>query len=41
MTNPLVGDYDVAAPLLEALLDVNRRYLPAFFPGQSVSADEL
>lgn len=34
MTNPLVGGYDVAAPLLEALLDANRAYLPRFFaPG--------
>jgi alpha-galactosidase/6-phospho-beta-glucosidase family protein len=30
MTNPLVGDYRVAAPLLEALLDANRAYLPLF-----------
>lgn len=34
MTNPLVGGFDVAAPLLEALLDANRAYLPRFFaPG--------
>ena len=32
MTNPLVRDYDVAAPLLDALLDANRPYLPRFFP---------
>jgi 6-phospho-beta-glucosidase len=31
MTNPLVGDYDVAAPLLDALLDANRDHLPRFF----------
>ena len=31
MTNPLVGDYDVAAPLLDALLDANREHLPRFF----------
>jgi 6-phospho-beta-glucosidase len=31
MTNPLVGDFDVAAPLLEALLEGNRAYLPRFF----------
>ncbi|HEV8563921.1 MAG TPA: 6-phospho-beta-glucosidase [Actinomycetota bacterium] len=30
MTNPLVGDYRVAAPLLDALLDANRAYLPQF-----------
>jgi 6-phospho-beta-glucosidase len=33
MANPLVGDYDVAAPLLDALLEANRPYLPRFFPG--------
>jgi 6-phospho-beta-glucosidase len=32
MTNPLVGGYDRAAPLLEALLEANRRHLPRFFP---------
>jgi 6-phospho-beta-glucosidase len=32
LTNPLVGDYRTAAPLLEALLDANRRHLPRFFP---------
>jgi 6-phospho-beta-glucosidase len=31
MTNPLVGDYDVARPLLDALLDANREHLPRFF----------
>ncbi len=31
MTNPLVGDYDVAEPLLDALLDANRDHLPRFF----------
>jgi 6-phospho-beta-glucosidase len=41
MTNPLVGDYEVAAPLLEALLEVNRGYLPAFFPDQRVAAGEF
>ncbi|MDP9269614.1 MAG: 6-phospho-beta-glucosidase [Chloroflexota bacterium] len=40
MTNPLVGDYDIAAPLLEALLDVNRGYLPAFFPSDSIPVDQ-
>jgi 6-phospho-beta-glucosidase len=34
MTNPLVGGYDRAAPLLEALLDANRHHLPRFFPGE-------
>jgi len=32
MTNPLVGDYDVAAPLLDALFEANRGHLPRFFP---------
>lgn len=32
MTNPLVGGYDRAAPLLKALLEANRRHLPRFFP---------
>jgi 6-phospho-beta-glucosidase len=31
MTNPLVGDYDVAKPMLEDLLEQNRDHLPAFF----------
>ena len=33
ITNPLVGDYDEAKPMLDDLLDQNRAYLPAFFPG--------
>ena len=32
MTNPLVGDYEVAAPLLDALLAANAERLPRFFP---------
>jgi 6-phospho-beta-glucosidase len=32
MTNPLVGDYDIAKPMLQDLLDQNRAHLPAFFP---------
>ena len=31
MANPLVGDWAVAEPLLEALLEANRTYLPRFF----------
>jgi 6-phospho-beta-glucosidase len=31
MANPLVGDYDVASPLLDALLEANRPLLPRFF----------
>ena len=32
MANPLVADWSVAAPLLDAVLDANRAFLPAFFP---------
>ena len=32
MANPLVGDYDVAGPLLDALLEANAQRLPRFFP---------
>jgi 6-phospho-beta-glucosidase len=32
LANPLVGDYRVAAPLLEALLEASRPYLPRFYP---------
>jgi 6-phospho-beta-glucosidase len=32
MANPLVRDYRVAAPLLEALLEADRQHLPRFFP---------
>jgi 6-phospho-beta-glucosidase len=31
LANPLVGDYRVAAPLLEALLKASRPFLPRFF----------
>lgn len=31
LANPLVGDYGVAAPLLDALLEANRSFLPRFF----------
>ena len=31
IANPLVADYDVAAPLLAALLKANRAHLPRFF----------
>ena len=31
LANPLVADYDIAAPLLDALLEANRAYLPRFF----------
>ena len=32
LANPLVPTYDVAAPLLDALLEANRDHLPRFFP---------
>jgi alpha-galactosidase/6-phospho-beta-glucosidase family protein len=32
MANPLVGDFDRAAPLLEELLEKNREHLPRFYP---------
>ena len=32
MANPLIPDWDTAKPLLDSLLEVNRRYLPRFFP---------
>jgi 6-phospho-beta-glucosidase len=32
MTNPLVGGYPVAEPLLGALLEANRQHLPRFWP---------
>jgi 6-phospho-beta-glucosidase len=31
LANPLVGEYRVAAPLLDALLEASRPYLPRFF----------
>ncbi len=32
MANPLVPDYSTAAPLLDAILEANRGFLPSFFP---------
>lgn len=32
LAHPLVRQWEIAEPLLEELLTVNRRYLPAFFP---------
>ncbi|HET6713809.1 MAG TPA: 6-phospho-beta-glucosidase [Actinomycetota bacterium] len=32
LANPLVGDYERARPLLDALLAANERHLPRFFP---------
>lgn len=37
LANPLVADYDVAAPLLAALLEANRAHLPRFFAGAPTS----
>lgn len=33
MAHPLVHDYEIAAPLLDELLEANRQFLPAFFNG--------
>ncbi len=33
LAHPLVRQWEIAAPLLDELLEVNRRFLPAFFPG--------
>src|SRR6266511_535402 len=33
LANPLVADYRVAVPLLDALLRASRGHLPSFFPG--------
>ena len=33
LANPLVRQWDLAAPLLDALVDANRRYLPRFADG--------
>jgi 6-phospho-beta-glucosidase len=33
IANPLVGDWTIAEPLLDALLEANRAHLPRFFPG--------
>jgi 6-phospho-beta-glucosidase len=32
MTNPLVGDYERASPMLEEILHQSREHLPRFFP---------
>ena len=32
LANPLVGQYKIARPLLDALLEANRQHLPRFFP---------
>ena len=32
MSNPLVGEWKIAVPMLDALLDANRVQLPRFFP---------
>ena len=35
LANPLVRQWDVAVPLLDALLEANRRHLPRFFPTEA------
>jgi 6-phospho-beta-glucosidase len=37
LANPLVRTYDIAAPLLDALLDAHREHLPRFAAGDSVA----
>jgi 6-phospho-beta-glucosidase len=37
MANPLVAEWAVAAPLLDAILDANRAFLPAFFPSTAAT----
>ena len=32
LANPLVGQYKIARPLLDSLLEANRQHLPRFFP---------
>jgi 6-phospho-beta-glucosidase len=32
LANPLVAEFETAAPLLDSLLEANRRHLPRFFP---------
>jgi 6-phospho-beta-glucosidase len=32
IAHPLVGDYDIACPMLDEMLEANRAYLPQFFP---------
>ena len=32
LANPLIAQYNVAQPLLDALLEANRKHLPRFFP---------
>jgi 6-phospho-beta-glucosidase len=33
LAHPLVGDYDIALPLMDELLEANRPYLPQFYAG--------
>ena len=35
IANPLVGGGEVAEPLLDALIEANRAYLPRFFAGSA------
>jgi 6-phospho-beta-glucosidase len=34
LAHPLIGDYDVAQPLLDEMLEANRAFLPQFFPAK-------
>ena len=38
LANPLVAHWSIAEPLLDALLEANRKHLPQFFPGDAASA---
>lgn len=33
LAHPLVGDYEIAAPMLDEMLEANRTFLPQFFTG--------
>jgi len=38
LANPLVAQWSIAAPLLEALLEANRAHLPRFFPAAEAAS---
>ena len=35
LANPLVRQWDLAVPVLDALLEAHRQYLPQFFPADA------
>jgi alpha-galactosidase/6-phospho-beta-glucosidase family protein len=37
LANPLVGSWELAEPLLDAVLDANRQHLPQFAAGAKSS----